>query len=336
VRTVGVTKAFPIESQFLRRTVGQVLAVDSVDLELAAGRTVGLVGESGSGKSTLARLVLRIIEPTSGQVWVDGVDITNLRGKSLRAVRRNVQAVFQDPYSSFDPSATVGDSLREPLDAHLGLSRAAQRVRVGELLDLVGLPIELADRFPNEVSGGQLQRAAIARALAVGPKLLVLDEPVTALDMSTQAQIVNLLGELQRELGVAFLLIAHDLAIVAHVSDTIAVMYLGRIVEVGPARAVEATPRHPYTEALLSAIPVPNPERQRERRRIILEGELPSPANPPPGCHFHTRCPYAMDVCREQEPPAFECADGTTVFCHLHTTGPQLAGAPLPEVRSRS
>jgi len=335
VRTVGVTKAFPIESQLLRRTVGTVLAVDRVDFELAAGRTVGLVGESGSGKSTFARLVLRIIEPTAGQVWVDGVDITKLQGKALRSVRRNVQAVFQDPYSSFDPSATVGDSMREPLEAHLGLARAAQRVRVAELLDLVGLPVEFAERFPNEVSGGQLQRAAIARALGVSPKLLVLDEPVTALDMSTQAQIVNLLADLQRELGVAYLLIAHDLAIVAHVSDTIAVMYLGRIVEVGPAASVEGTPRHPYTEALLSAIPVPNPARQRERRRIILEGDVPSPANPPTGCHFHTRCPYAMDVCRQEEPPAFECADGTTVFCHLHTSGPQLAGASVAEARVR-
>ena len=336
VRAVGLSKLFPIESNLLRRTIGHVRAVDRVDFEIEAGKTVGLVGESGSGKSTLARLVLRIVEPSSGEVWIDGVDVTKVSGAALRAVRREVQAVFQDPYSSFDPSATIGASMLEPLETHLQLSSKDRRARVTELLDLVGLPAAFALRYPNDVSGGQLQRAAIARALGIGPKLLVLDEPVTALDMSTQAQILNLLAVLQRELGVAYFMIAHDLAIVSHVSDIIAVMYLGRIVERGPATSIVATPRHPYTEALISAIPVPNPARQRERRRIVLEGDIPSASNPPPGCHFHTRCQYAMDICRTEEPPEFTCADGTTLECHLHTSGPELAGTPLAEYAAPS
>jgi oligopeptide transport system ATP-binding protein len=331
IRAEGLTKLFPIESNLLRRTIGHVRAVDRVDVEIEAGKTVGLVGESGSGKSTLARLILRIIEPTAGEVWLDGADITKVSGSELRAVRRQVQAVFQDPYSSFDPTSSIGDSMREPLATHLQLSAKEQKAKVAELLDLVGLPASFAQRYPNDVSGGQLQRAAIARALGIGPKLLVLDEPVTALDMSTQAQILNLLGELQRELGVAYFMIAHDLAIVSHVSDVIGVMYLGRIVERGPAETVIATPRHPYSEALLSAVPVPNPVTQRARNRIVLEGDIPSPANPPPGCHFHTRCRYAMDICRNEEPPEFRCEDGTTVTCHLHTSGPMLDGAPLAE-----
>ena len=331
IRAEGLTKLFPIESNLLRRTIGHVRAVDRVDVEIEAGKTVGLVGESGSGKSTLARLILRIIEPTSGEVWLDGVDITKVSGSQLRAVRREVQAVFQDPYSSFDPTSSIGTSMREPLATHLELSVKEQKAKVAELLDLVGLPASFAQRYPSDVSGGQLQRAAIARALGIGPKLLVLDEPVTALDMSTQAQILNLLAELQRELGVAYFMIAHDLAIVSHVSDTIAVMYLGRIVERGPAETVLNSPRHPYSEALLSAVPVPNPVTQRERTRIVLEGDIPSPANPPPGCHFHTRCRYAMDICKTEEPPEFHCEDGTTVTCHLHTSGPMLNGAPLAE-----
>jgi oligopeptide/dipeptide ABC transporter ATP-binding protein len=329
VRAVGLSKSFPVESNLLRRTIGHVRAVDRVDLEIEPGRTFGLVGESGSGKSTLARLVLRIIKPTAGEVWLDGKDITKVSGAELRAVRRDVQAVFQDPYSSFDPTATIGASLREPLEAHSESSSGSIRARVDELLDLVGLPAVFAQRYPNDVSGGQLQRAAIARALGIGPKLLVLDEPVTALDMSTQAQIVNLLAELQRELGVAYFLIAHDLSIVSHVSDIIAVMYLGEVVEKGPATAIVTQPRHPYTEALLSAIPVPNPAHQRERTRIVLDGDIPSPANPPAGCHFHTRCRYAMEICQTEEPPEYICGDGTVVTCHLHTTGPKLAGGPL-------
>jgi oligopeptide/dipeptide ABC transporter ATP-binding protein len=332
VRAIGLTKTFPIESNLMRRKIGEVKAVDRVDLEIAPGETVGLVGESGSGKSTLARLILKIIEPTGGEVWLDGEDVTKQRGAALRDVRREVQAVFQDPYSSFDPTATIGESLREPLQAHLGLSGKEQRKRVAELFELVRLPAGFAERYPNSVSGGQLQRAAIARALAISPKLLVLDEPVTALDMSTQAQILNLLADLQRELGVAYLLIAHDLAIVAHVSEVIAVMYLGRIVERGPAISIITKPRHPYTEALLSAIPVPNPVRQRQRNRIVLEGDVPSPANPPRGCHFHTRCAYAMEICSSEEPPDFLCDDGTKVACHLHTSGPVLAGAPLTTI----
>jgi oligopeptide/dipeptide ABC transporter ATP-binding protein len=331
--TTGLTKRFPIESGLLRRERGQIHAVDGVDLSVERGTTLGLVGESGSGKSTLGRLIVRLLDPTSGRIEFDGVDITNARGDALRRVRRRIQIVFQDPHSAFDPSASLLTSIREPMQTHLGLSASEQRTRAAELVELVGLEQAHLARFPSELSGGQLQRLAIARALAPEPELMVLDEPVSSLDVSTQAQVVNLLRDLRQRVQVAFIFIAHDLAVVRHVSDRIAVMYLGRVVENGPADSVYRTPRHPYSEALLSAIPIPSPARQRSRNRIVLRGDIPSPADPPPGCNFHTRCPYAMDICREVDPLPFSADDGTTVFCHLHTTGPELNGKPLTTLR---
>ncbi|MFI5046211.1 MAG: ABC transporter ATP-binding protein [Acidimicrobiia bacterium] len=329
LRLEGVTKHFPLKRSARREGDGPAIrAVDDVDLSVAAGTTVGLVGESGSGKSTLARLVLRLMPVTSGKVLFGGSDITGTKGTALRAIRDEMQLVFQDPFSSFDPQATVLDSVVEPLRAQNKAKKACER-RASELFDLVGLPQEHLQRYPRELSGGQLQRAGIARALATEPQLVVMDEPVSALDVSTQAQVINLLADLQQELGIAFLFIAHDLAIVRHVSDRIAVMYLGEIVEEGPATALYESPTHPYTHALLSAIPVPNPRVQRERVRVMLRGEIPSPANPPSGCRFRTRCPFAMDICSEVDPPYFLTPSGVRTKCHLHTHGPVLAGAPI-------
>ncbi|HLM16459.1 MAG TPA: oligopeptide/dipeptide ABC transporter ATP-binding protein [Acidimicrobiia bacterium] len=322
----GVTKHFPIRRGILRRTVGHVRAVDGVDLAVEPGRTVGLVGESGSGKSTLGRVLTRLLEPTAGTIRFDGTDITKVPARQMRDHRRGMQLVFQDPFSSFDPLATIADSLAEPMRNYLDLNKQQRDDRVIELLRTVRLDPDHRNRYPREFSGGQLQRIAIARALALSPKLLVLDEPVSSLDVSIQADIINLLGDLQDELGVAYLFIAHDLALVRHVSDRIAVMYLGRIVEQGPADDVYERPKHPYTEALLSAIPVPNPQRQRERDRIVLQGDIPSPAAPPSGCRFHTRCRYAFEPCRTVDPPELTTPDGTIVACHLHTDGPVLGG----------
>jgi oligopeptide/dipeptide ABC transporter ATP-binding protein len=331
----ALVKHFPVRRGVLRRVVGQVQAVDGVDLAVAPGETLGLVGESGSGKSTVGRLLLRLLEPTSGTVVFDGSDTTNRSDRALRVLRKDLQVVFQDPYSSFDPLATIGNSLAEPMRNHLDLSAAEREDRIGELLTMVRLDPDHRNRYPREFSGGQLQRVAIARALAASPRLLILDEPVSSLDVSIQADVVNLLGDLRRELGLAYLFIAHDLALVRHASDRIAVMYLGRIVEEGPADAVYNRPKHPYTEALLSAIPVPHPERERQRERIVLQGDIPSPASPPPGCRFHTRCPYVFDPCRIVDPPAFTAPDGVTVACHLHTDGPVLAGDTVLGVSGR-
>jgi oligopeptide/dipeptide ABC transporter ATP-binding protein len=329
LRAQGITKHFPLKRSARRPGDGPaILAVDGVDLSVDAGTTLGLVGESGSGKSTLARLLLRLMPTTAGRVFFEGNDITDAKGRALREVRARMQLVFQDPYSSFDPQATVLDSVTEPLIA-TGKGKDECEARASELFDLVGLSTDYLRRYPREMSGGQLQRAGVARALATEPPLVVLDEPVSALDVSTQAQVINLLADLQQELGIAFLFIAHDLAVVRHVSERIAVMYLGRIVEEGPAAALYAAPTHPYTHALLSAIPVPNPRVQRGRPRVMLRGEIPSPANPPSGCRFRTRCPYVMDICAEEDPPDFVTPAGVVTRCHLHTHGPRLAGAPV-------
>ena len=325
----GLHKDFPVHSSILRRVTGRVRAVDGIDFTVGAGETVGLVGESGSGKSTAARLVLRLIEPSGGSVTLDGIDITAASDRDLRRARREMQIVFQDPYSSLDPRATIAETVGEPLEVHEGLKGEARDARVGELLEAVGLGRHVLRRYPHEFSGGQRQRIAVARALALNPKLLVLDEPVSSLDVSTQSQVINLLTDLQDELGLAFLFIAHDLSVVRHISDRIAVMYLGRIVEIGDAEEIYTRPTHPYTEALLSAIPVPDPGEQRSRKRVVLRGDVPSPLDPPSGCRFHPRCPYTMDVCRTEDPPPFETATGTRVACHLHRHGPKLEGRPV-------
>jgi peptide/nickel transport system ATP-binding protein len=320
---------FPVQSKVLRRVVAHVRAVDGVSFSISKGQTLGLVGESGSGKSTTARLVLRLIEPNSGSVALDGVDVTELNKTELRRTRRKMQIVFQDPYSSLDPRSTIAESVGEPLEVHEGLHGKARDERVAELLAEVGLDRRYVSRYPHEFSGGQRQRIAVARALALRPELLICDEPVSSLDVSTQSQVINLLDDLQNRLGLTCLFIAHDLSVVRHISDRIAVMYLGRIVEIGDAEQVYTRPTHPYTEALLSAIPVPDPVEQRSRQRIVLNGDIPSPVNPPKGCRFHTRCPYAMEVCAQQDPPPFTNDLGTTVWCHLHTAGPELAGSPV-------
>jgi oligopeptide/dipeptide ABC transporter ATP-binding protein len=330
LREVGMD--FPIRSLVLRRTTGHVRAVDRVDLWLDRGETLGLVGESGSGKTTTGRIALGLLEPTQGQVLVEGTDVTRVGRRDRRALRRNLQFVFQDPYSSLDPLSPVGNAILEPLRTHDIGDRTGRRDRVSELLELVGLRPEVANRYPREFSGGQLQRIAVARALALDPQVIVLDEPVSSLDVSTQASVVNLLARLQADLGVAYLFIAHDLAVVDHVSHRIAVMYLGQIVEHGTADAVVSRPKHPYTLALLSAVPGREASAREERPHILLRGDLPSPSAKLQGCRFHTRCPFAMEICREVEPPAFTAPDGTVATCHLHTEGPVLAGESVAQL----
>ncbi len=296
------------------RGKGTVYAVDDVNLAVPRGQTLGLVGESGSGKSTVARLLLRLLRPTAGRVLLGSDDITEAKGAHLRMLRRRMQLVFQDPYSSFDPLAPIGSSVGEALRVHTEMSRTERDRRIGELLDQVRLPAAFARRHPRELSGGQLQRAAIARALAADPELLALDEPLSSLDVATQVQMVELLAELQERLGVAYLFISHDLNLVRSLSHQVAVMYLGRIVEEGPVDALYRAPRHPYTQALLSASPSMDPARRQ--RRIVLVGDIPSPLQPPSGCRFRTRCPHAMEVCATTE-PADTHIDGLTVRCHL-------------------
>jgi oligopeptide/dipeptide ABC transporter ATP-binding protein len=328
-----VEEHFPVKSAFLKRKIGEVRAVDGVSLTLDRGETVGLVGESGSGKSTLGRIALGLLEPTGGEVLIEGTAIGKLNGKQRLAMRRKAQAVFQDPYSSLDPYTPVGDSIAEPLRTHKVVSgSSARHARVNELLEQVGLRPQVAERYPREFSGGQLQRIAIARALALRPELIVLDEPVSSLDVSTQAEVVNLLGDLQSEMGVAYLFIAHDLAVVDHMSSRVAVMYLGEVVEEGLTRPVVDTPKHPYTLALMSAVPgLPEPGKEQQKR-IILKGDLPSPRRVPAGCRFHTRCPFVMDMCRTEKPEAFVAPDGSSATCHLHTHGPKLAGRSVSEL----
>jgi peptide/nickel transport system ATP-binding protein len=306
---------FPVRRGVWGRVEGHVRAVDGVSLEIARGETLGLVGESGCGKSTLGRTVLRLLEPTSGSVRFDGAELVGMPARELRALRRRMQIVFQDPYGSLNPRMTVGQIVGEPFAIHRVAAGAERRRRVLQLLDQMGLRADAHDRYPHELSGGQRQRVGIARAIALDPDLVVADEPVSALDVSIQAQIVNLLQDLQQQRGLAYLFIAHDLKIVQHLSTRVAVMYLGRIVELAPAADLYRDPRHPYTQALLSAVPVPDPERKRTR--ILLGGDLPSPSAPPPGCPFHPRCPHALDRCRVEAPPLREVAPGHQAACFL-------------------
>ena len=311
-----LVKHFPLSRGVLLRSAQYVHAVDGVSAELAAGETLGLVGESGSGKSTVARLVTRLLEPTSGRVSYDGRDITELSGHRLRRLRRELQIVFQDPYSSLNPRRTVGSIVAEPLRVQGMASKSERRRRAREMLATVGLNPEHYNRYPHEFSGGQRQRIGIARALITAPKLVVADEPVSALDVSIQAQILNLLKDLQAEFGLTLLFIAHDLNVVRHLSDRVAVMYLGKIVELSPADELERRPIHPYTEALLSAVPVVDSRAREHRQRIVLRGEPPSPVVPPPACRFHTRCIYATEICRTVEPLLVDHGNGHVAACH--------------------
>ena len=311
----NLKKHFPVKKGVLRRTVGQVYAVDDVTFSIGEGETLGLVGESGCGKSTVARTVMRLIEPTDGSIRLDGHDVTRLGKAEMRPYRRQMQIIFQDPFSSLNPRMSAGDIVGEPLLVH-GIAHGKEKAgMVGELFDQVGLRRSQMDAFPHEFSGGQRQRISIARALALNPKLIVADEPVSALDVSIQAQVINLMMDLQREKQLSYLFIAHDLAVVEHISHRIAVMYLGKIVEYADKKTLFTNPQHPYTEALLSAVPVPNPKLKREKR--ILQGDVPSPINPPPGCAFHTRCPYVFDRCKTEAPRLVELSPGHGVSCHL-------------------
>lgn len=316
VRVESLTKYFPIKAGVMQRKVGDVKAVDGVSFDIKHGETLGMVGESGCGKTTVGRTILYIYRPTSGEIYFDGIALSSVNNKQLRQMRRRMQMVFQDPYASLNPRLTAGEIVGEPLEIHKLARGADRRKKVAELFDLVGLSKEFINRYPHEFSGGQRQRIGLARSLALTPELIVCDEPIAALDVSIQAQIVNLMEELQKELNLTYLFIAHDLSMVKHISDRVLVMYVGKIMELANRDDVYESPLHPYTKALLSAVPIPDPEYELRRKRIILSGDLPSPAQPPPGCRFHTRCPLTEEQCMITEPLLREVTPGHLVACH--------------------
>ena len=332
VEVRDLQKYFPIHAGLLSRHVADVKAVDGVSFDIAAGETLGLVGESGSGKTTIGRMLLHLLPATGGSIRYNGAEITTMRSNDIRRLRRQIQIIFQDPYASLNPRMTIGEIIGEPLRIHGIATGKATQERIQELLRLVGLRPYSANRYPHEVSGGQRQRIGIARALAVDPKFIVCDEPVSALDVSIQAQVINLLEDLQQQLGLTYLFIAHDLSVVRHISTRVAVMYVGKIVELSSRDDLYERPLHPYTQALLSAIPIPDPSAERRRKRIVLTGDIPSPVDPPSGCRFHTRCPLAFERCRVEDPAFTDYGGGHFTACHWveehNGAAPSLVNGP--------
>lgn len=317
LKVEGLKKYFPIKKGLLGRTVGQIKAVDDISFYVNKGETLGIVGESGCGKSTTGRVLMRLLEPTEGTIEFDGKELTELSSSDMRKMRRDIQMVFQDPYASLNPRHTIGKILEEPLIVHGVANSKERKEKVIEFLEIVGLNAFHATRYPHQFSGGQRQRIGIARALMTNPKLIIADEPVSALDVSIQAQVLNLMQDLQKEFDLTYIFIAHDLGVVRHISDRVGVMYLGKLVEIAPSEQLYANPMHPYTQALLSAVPVPDPDYVKEQ--VLIDGDIPSPANPPSGCTFHTRCPYKMDICSEVAPQLIEHENGQSVSCHLYS-----------------